>query len=258
MDDGCIPSPDMWLFIFSQVGDSDGAGLVRGQFAEFVKDCPHRVIAWVVQIYEEAITNLRYTNADDVFGFRELLVCPITSLGIKPIDVGTATIDALESVWERYVGTSYGREDDVPHFNVMMARLLRITLHLEWAGYGGFATFSRKWEQLKSWRRGEYIDPLAGQIMDYFVLPPSWMGGFSSDILPLEMRKKLYMEMGELYTTNVLDPTFWEEEDKRDSLLKLSQTVLADEGVDESFKVPFRRHAGDQVDGHEAREAGDT
>ena len=244
-----------WLLIYAKLFDQHGPKMLRGSYADELKEAPVSVVAHLVDMYETQILNRRYTNADDVFEFRNLPSCPILGCGVKPLDIGVSTIDALETLWERFYGLPYDQSQHVPHFEVMMVRLLRITLHLEWAGFGGFATFDRKWSQLKNWKRGDVLDPMAGQIVCYFLAPMSWMNDFIPQILPNTLKKRLYTEATELYTSDVLDPTYWDGQAKQDALQDLSRAVEADETLDDTFKKPFRQWLGDQDDGDQVREA---
>jgi hypothetical protein len=241
IQDRAIPESTLWLTIYSRMNDEDhGIALIKGRYAEFVKDCPSDIIAWVVGIYEERIVNMRYCNADDVFEFRELPICPITGFGIKPLEVGTATIDALETVWERYIEISQEQGKEIRHFSVMMARLLNITLHLQWAGFSGIRTFDRKWEQLKAWKYDGHIASLAGLTMESFVFPPNWMESVFPQIMPVELRKQLYKELQDLYTTHMLDPVLWGAKNAKEHLVRLYSVVVADEHLDDVFKHQFR------------------
>lgn len=242
MEDGSVDEDSMWHFIYSRV---DGAALLKGKYADFVKDSPNETIFWVVKIYEDHIVKMRYANIDDILIKPvELPTCPITGLGVKPLDLGFSTIDALESVWEKYVGTSYDKEKlqiETMRFSVMMSRLLRITLHLEWAGFSGFATFEHKWKNLKCWRSGRYIDPLAVGTMKYFVIPPSWEETAFPDILPVDQRMRLYKEIEELYTSDVVDPTSC---DRKKCLSELADAIIDDKSVSSQFKQEFMHHKG--------------
>lgn len=240
-----LSESSMWLLLYRNLDNP--RRLLEGEFAEYLPHVSEDSLAWVVKIYHEALVANRYWGIWDYKcgGNSIPKKCPITNSEIKHITVATATIDVLEGVWEKYVNREYITDQEVlPHYHPMMARLLQISLHLQWAGFAGFADFESKWNQIMRWKHDEYHNPHASAIMRYFVSPPKWMANPLDSfwaMMPINLQEKVLTDVFFIYN-ECGDPRYFGEHSKRKVLESVCQKAIDSAKLDEEFKRPFREY----------------
>jgi hypothetical protein len=205
-----VNEPTLWLNLFRVFLRSHGGieRLLRGEFAEYITEIDRDVINWIIELYDYAIVESRYPNLWDVmkFGIDETLpICPHTKQRVKPISVSERTLTALERVWDMYYGKSHDIEREpgvigryMPLFQYMMAHLLNISLHCEWAGVSfpaGFKSFEEKWQAVRDWPDSGIM---GGMVMLVFLCEININDKLSllnmRYYLPEDMKRKLYLD----------------------------------------------------------------
>lgn len=246
---------DFWIFIFRMLnGRSTSILLTDEKLADFLPTAHLSAIAFVIEEYEHALVWERYVNFSDAkFGNSDLQKCPITGHDIKPIDVHISVIDALDLVWTENFGQKWVEQRvprKIPLYERMMGRIMRMMLHLEWAGYGTSIHFEVYWKQILEYPREEngYPSPFAPSILKEFLTPRLFDSQEQVTLpiynfLPIEMKRRLYTEAWEFYTTS-LDPGHYGDVkiSKVNPKRLLAELVCKTEAdlFDDEFKKPFQ------------------
>lgn len=250
----------LWVTLFRELVQSfDGKRrLLEGEFAEFVPLIDRDAVNFVVKLYDEALVSLRYADIMDVKRGIDPHIAPVTSEQAKRVLVSPKAIDALEKIWETYYGTPHEEEKPggglgayMPYHCYMIAHLLNWTLRLEWSGVNvdKIKSFEEKWRAVKNWPDSGIMGV---RVIKAFLTPSEFGTGFDrthiKHDMPIEMKKRLYLEALEYYNTRQ-DPNYFGHYNPVETHHfrgcthhQLAKQVIVDEKefFDSKFKVIFQ------------------